>query len=489
MCSDTARRRPTLLIFADSLAYYGPNGGLPADDSRIFFTDGQRLTANSAVEEEGVPDLYMCQIEEKEGRLACALTDITANRLDPAEPANVLGDLVGAASDGSSVYFVAQGELAAGEGAVHGNCKAGNTDDEGSGLCNLYRYDVATGATHLVAILSGADKNAWSEFAKLDLGQLVARVSPNGRYLAFMSERSLTGYDNRDVVSGERDREVYLYDAAAEGGRGKLVCASCNPTGARPDGIVGEAQATLVDQPNIWNGAAFAASIPGWTRVSGNIALYQSRYLSDSGRLFFDSADALVPSDTNGTEDVYQFEFPQGPGQPASDACSTYSSTYSSRSDGCVSLISSGTSPEESAFLDASESGDDVFFLTASRLVSRDVDTALDVYDARVDGGEPEQVNPPACEGDACQSPASAPEDPTPGSLTFQGPGNLSPAAPAVVAKAKSLTRAQKLTRALQACRKKKGKRRRVVCERQARGRYGAVKSSRASARKKGGGR
>ena len=36
MCSDTARRRPTLLIFADSLAYYGPNGGLPADDSRIW---------------------------------------------------------------------------------------------------------------------------------------------------------------------------------------------------------------------------------------------------------------------------------------------------------------------------------------------------------------------------------------------------------------------------------------------------------------------
>ena len=28
--------RPTLLIFADSLAYYGPTGGLPADDPRIW---------------------------------------------------------------------------------------------------------------------------------------------------------------------------------------------------------------------------------------------------------------------------------------------------------------------------------------------------------------------------------------------------------------------------------------------------------------------
>lgn len=29
-------RRPALLVFADSLAYYGPTGGLPADDPRIW---------------------------------------------------------------------------------------------------------------------------------------------------------------------------------------------------------------------------------------------------------------------------------------------------------------------------------------------------------------------------------------------------------------------------------------------------------------------
>lgn len=28
--------KPVLLIFADSLAYYGPTGGLPADDPRIW---------------------------------------------------------------------------------------------------------------------------------------------------------------------------------------------------------------------------------------------------------------------------------------------------------------------------------------------------------------------------------------------------------------------------------------------------------------------
>jgi len=33
MCSEV---RPTLLVFADSLSYYGPTGGLPADDPRIW---------------------------------------------------------------------------------------------------------------------------------------------------------------------------------------------------------------------------------------------------------------------------------------------------------------------------------------------------------------------------------------------------------------------------------------------------------------------
>ena len=35
-CPLSQALRPTLLIFADSLAYYGPTGGLPADDPRIW---------------------------------------------------------------------------------------------------------------------------------------------------------------------------------------------------------------------------------------------------------------------------------------------------------------------------------------------------------------------------------------------------------------------------------------------------------------------
>ena len=37
-----------------------------------------------------------------------------------------------------------------------------------------------------------------------------------------MSERSLTGYDNRDAASGKPDEEVFLYDTTGDGGEGRV---------------------------------------------------------------------------------------------------------------------------------------------------------------------------------------------------------------------------------------------------------------------------
>ena len=188
-----------------------------ADGSRVFFTDKSRLTEGSTA--SGAPDLYMCQIVEAAGHLACELRDLSVDH-NHGEAANVLGDAIGAAEDGSSVYFVADGALA--EGAVHGDCLPG-TELPPSQSCNLYRYDVEGEETQLVAVLSGADGHDWDAGSSQDLGGMTSRVSPNGRYLAFMSQRPLTGYDNRDAATGQPDQEVFLYDAAANGGAGELV--------------------------------------------------------------------------------------------------------------------------------------------------------------------------------------------------------------------------------------------------------------------------
>jgi DNA-binding beta-propeller fold protein YncE len=439
-----------------------------SNGSKVFFTDEQPLTRGSTATYEN-PDLYVFEVTSGSGEpLAGRLTDLTVgSNLD--EDADVQGSLPGA-SEGeneseSYVYFVAHGVLGSGENGQHETAMAGGD--------NLYvrHYNGSEweGPT-FIATFSSEDGPDWAE----ELTHMTSRVSPDGRYLAFMSDRPLTGYDNVDANSGLPDEEVFLYDATS----GQLACASCEPTGAKPVGVfdpTSESESTLlVDRRGVWAGRWLAGSIPTWTSVDLVRAFYQSRYLSNSGRLFFNSPDALVPADVNGKEDVYEYE-PEGVG-----SCGASSETFSEKSGGCVDLISSGTSSEESAFLDASAGGGDVFFLTASELVPQDVDAAFDVYDAHECTGESpcpvtSAVVPPACTTtDSCRA-APSPQPSVfgaPPSATFSGAGDLAPTVtkPAT----RSLTRTQKLSKALKACRKKKNKRKRAVCEKQAQKSYGA---------------
>jgi DNA-binding beta-propeller fold protein YncE len=435
------------------------------DDSRIFFTDSQRLTADSGGAFHN-PDLYECDIVKNlAGGRECELTDLTPQ---PATgSAGVAGAVLGVSEDGSSVYFAAGGSLTGGqqnprhEMAVLGTC--GREGALGDPTCNLYRAH--DGVVTFIAVLSAHDLDAWGSLNGESRRQR-ARVSPDGEWLVFMSVRSLTGYNNRDAATGQPDTEVYLYNPAAG-----VVCASCNPTGARPHGTGATSQGLVL----LENGAGrWAASIEFGVNETG---AYQTRNLSDEGRLFFNADDALVPLDTNANEDVYQYE-PAGVGG-CTEATSTGSAQYAPASHGCIALVSSGGSNRESAFFDASRSGDDVFFLTAAKLSPRDLDTSYDLYDARVGGGEPEAAPIPACEGDACQSPAQPPADVTPGSLTFSGPGNtpFSSAVPVAPRTAVQL-RAQRLAKALKACRKLKASKRRAKCNRTARKRYGASKKA-----------
>jgi hypothetical protein len=468
-----------------------------ADGSRVYFTDSQRLTEHSGSAQEPKledGDLYECRIVEEAGHLKCELTDLTPE--SGGRSAEVQNILSGVSEDGSYVYFVANGVLgdAAAHGATQGECaRHGNTAS--SATCNLYEYHA--GVITFIRALGAEDEHDWGSNEVLfhDISLLTAQASRNGRFLAFMSSRSLTGYDNRDAVSGKPDQEVYLYDA----GSGRLVCASCNPTGARPAGIeVGEfnqgkhkadiaAVLSTVGGQNFTKESWVAANLPySWVGQARRASVYQQRYLTNDGRLFFNASDALVPGDVNGNEDVYEFE-PSGIRSPeGKELCTAAGTTYSPRSAGCVSLISSGTASEESGFLDASavgpggEEAEDVFFLTAGRLSPLDTDTAYDVYDAHTcSGAAPCFVAgeaPPACSGEASCRPAPSPQPQTfgpPPSATFSGPGNLTPTPPPRgKPKTAAQLRAEKLAVALKLCRKKHNRHKRLACEKQAHKRY-----------------
>ncbi len=325
--------------------------------------------------------------------------------------------VAGASEDLSYIYFASNEALDAGASA---------------GEPNLYLYHA--GAVSFIATLSTLDINRASSVVKAEPVYHASRVTPDGRHIAFESIRSLSGYDNTDALSGEPDMEAYVYDAESD----RLSCPSCNPSGARPVGQRLRRPFTVVDELEGSNSepARWAAA---WLTTEEE-ASYSSHVLSDDGnRLFFNAFDALVPEDTNGRQDVYEWEA-QGSGDCQKPA-------------GCLSLISTGQSPKSSAFMDASPNGSDVFFETAASIDPQDPG-GIDIYDARIGGGFPTPPQPTPCLGDACQSPPAAPNDPTPASAGFKGAGDLKPRHDC----SSAAKRAAKLSRAAKQLRSEAGK-------------------------------
>jgi hypothetical protein len=362
--------------------------------------------------------------------------------------AGVLGTF-GVSSDGSYVYFVATQVL------TEGANKAGKKAEEGA--TNLYEWHENTSeptkAMTFVASLNRVEDEAdWRDRIEAaegygpDAGGKSSRVTPIGTTMLFTSVEQLTNYNNAGHF------EIYLYEAPSE----HITCVSCNPSGG---GATSSSYLTHL-----------AVSPPAPIKRN----LFLTRNLSaDGNRVFFQTSEALVPQDTNGQMDVYEWE------REGSGSCAT------GHGD-CFYLISTGQDPSESYFGDASANGSDVFFFTRQSLVGQDQDSNVDVYNAREDGGIAAQNPPPpaeACADEvACRSgaPSSLPVLGAPSSATFSGVGNL---APPSKPKTVSLTRAQKLSKALKVCKGKKVKKKRTVCEAQARRRYGKSKAKKSSRR------
>ncbi len=481
------------------------------DGSVVFFTDTARLTEESSEQpagEEAPEDLYEFQLTSREGEpLRGRLTDLTPDENEGS--ADVLNLVLGIGEDAGEVYFVANGVL--GPGASRGECVQ-NPEGEAplpqpDATCSLYvsepDSESPTGRqTRFIAALSYQDAADWgaglsSNLPPLqgNLAAMSAAVSPDGHYLAFMSQQNLTGYDPSDAHGAAPDEEVYLYEAQTH----RLLCASCNPqltdegqAFKAPEGLFeaepsGESPGLLVDRPELWHEHWLAGSLPSPAfniTDARPLALYQPRDLLDDGRLFFDSPDDLVPAAQNQAEDVYEYE-PEGQGSCGSSA-------------GCIGLISSGTAGGEAAFLDAGESGEDVFFLSPAQLVSADTDHAYDIYDAHVcsstspcPSSNTTSTEPCATAGECKGSftPAAQVEATPATTVTHapEPPAKQSVQSSKTASKPKSPTRAQQLSKALRRCRTryKHARKRRLACERRARKTY-SPKSKANNTKKRG---
>jgi WD40-like Beta Propeller Repeat len=384
------------------------NGAVSSDGSHVFFTAPDPTTA-------GEPSCS--EPSQVYARIDGVTTDISATQRNPATPdpgGTQPAYFQGATPDGSKVLFISNEALT--DSAIPGTSEM------------LYEYDVASGALTLITpagrvsgvtgmsadgsviyfykglpsrqlyvYRAGAGLAAIATFAltdpnsdataPLDGSYPAARVSPDGRYLAFLSRDPITGYDSSNPSCGNgvgRCTEVYLYGDSTN----TTVCVSCNPSGAPASGDAG------------FGGDG--------SRASSGVSYPPVENLMPNGRVVYDTPDALVPQDTNGRNDVYGWK------------------------DGVNSLLSDGKAGVYGSVLfGIGQDGHDVFFGTTAGLVSQDTDHGdTDIYDARIDGGFPAAPQVSTCSGDQCQgSPSSPPSLSTPLSTGLFASGS-SPTAP-----------------------------------------------------------
>jgi hypothetical protein len=356
-----------------------PAGGI------AFFSSADKLTDGAA------PTGQKLYRWDENGAPGHKLLDVTPDN-EPADgAAPSFGELLGISDDGNTAYFVNSGQLVAGEpvGRLF-EPKGSLTGEE-----KLYRWSW-NGGSPTLTYLGPFDERFTDGFystlaAMPNVSQYWTQVTPDGRYLAVMTELA---YD--PVADKDEDADIYRWDE--EGG---WTCVSCQQPGVPSAGSVNTVRVLLDPNFNTIQKADPVAAI------------------SDDGkRIFFDTPDALVPEDTNvctGGEGNFPNNY------PCKDVYEW--------NDGTVSLVSSGAGSEASFLVGATHSGDSVFFETRDRLVGRDTDNGIDVYVARTDGGFPEPApQPPICEGEACRSAGTAaPAGAGAGTAVFEGPGNPQP--------------------------------------------------------------
>jgi hypothetical protein len=395
--------------------------GASEDGSKVFFLTGQELFSGDTT-----MNLYEYDFNNPAGRKVV--------RVSVGSSTPEVQGVARESEDGSHVYFVAKGVLTEGENPEGGQPVTGGD--------NLYVFerDAAHpgGRVAFVATLSEADAEDWKA-----QDERPVQATPDGRFVVFQSVADLTPGDTSS------EPQVFEYDAL----EGKLVRVSVGQVGYTSGTANANAHGSRITIQE------YVKSFTSTTETNG-LAVS-----ADGLKVVFSSAGALTP---------------EAEGAAGAGAQSVYEHrSVGSIANGNVYLISDGTNRLDAKTIGLDASGGDIFFETADPLLAQDVDTQFDIYDARAGGGFPAPAAQAACQGEACQGPPpTLPTFDVPGSVSQPGGGNLSsPPSPMTrpkakpLMRAKPLTRAQRLAKALKVC-GKKPKKKRAVCESQARKRY-----------------
>jgi hypothetical protein len=410
--------------------------GASTDGSKVFFATKQPLLGDDTTQ-----SMYEYDFDAPAGERIVRVTGGDSTVSNPT--AEVQGHAVAISEGGSHVYFVAHGVLTT------------NPNSQGQvahqGANNLYVFErdaqYPSGRTTFIASLSDNDVSLWGEESRA-VGAVKpdnVDVTPDGRFLVFSSVTEHLTPDDTSTVA-----QVFEYDAQT----GSLVRVSIGQDGYNDNGNTDVAEASIPirtfhgsDPTSYWSGLAVSA---------------------DGSYVFFQSTDGLTPQALNHKIIGEAIEYlGQTSGPPV------YANNVYEYHDGNVYLISDGRDvsqgPSEQSDVElvgTDASGADVLFTTVDQLAPTDIDSNIDVYDARIDGGFPAPVSPSPCTEDACQGALS----PAPALLStgseFQAGGNPPLAPPVPVAKPKAKKAAKKKIKKKKAAGKRAKKARRATVRR-----------------------
>jgi hypothetical protein len=465
--------------------------GASADGSKVFFlTEQQLFTGDTTM------NLYEYDFNNPDGHKVV--------RVSTGSAAPDVRGVARVSQDGSHVYFVAGARLTeAPRGGAGGTCLAAlspgeRAEEEASkeGKCrpkaganNLYVFErdaahpagqvsfLATLTSEAAAelekkiepclLLTGVEREECeepftrefrsrnrvdsSDWSSTDIRPVQA--TPEGRHLVFQTAA--------DILPGDAasNQQLFEYDAATE----ELVRVSRGQSGYAEGTVSADADAARITEQQY-------GAERGFQPAEADTRLAIS---ADGSEVIFDSAGALTPAaevaSAAGAESVYEYH------------------SSGSIANGDVYLISDGKDPLAASTgglgaMGVDSSGRDVLFGTGDALLASDRNTQVDLYDARAGGGFAVPSIPTNCSGEACQPPVEAP--PTfspPPTSSVQAEAIVTPAPPIAKQKTAAQARADKLAKALKACRKDRSKKTRVACEKQARRRYGVSKAKKAA--------
>ncbi len=346
------------------------------DGTKLYFTTSRQLADSDHdfgpscgldLDEATGCDLYLYEKLPGGGHDLVQVSAGDASSPTPGAGARVLNNIAGVSTDGSHVYFVAQGVLTTAPNELGAVAQAGQPN------LYLYQRDAANpnGRTVFIGnLVSGDARELWGPekldaFGESSVYPVPAmdaggeEVGGDGHILLFKSKAQLTV----DDADGLR-RDVYRYDSQA----GSLQCISCLPGG--------DSAAADVNGPG--NGAGQFGGNP-----QGPSFASLSRWVTEDGNsVVFQTAAPLLPEDANGIQDEYLWRDGELWRLPGRDL---------------------GDPPTISA------DGSSVAIRREEPLLPQDGDSVADLYVLRSGGGFPVPAAVPPCVGEACQEPFRSP--------------------------------------------------------------------------------